>query len=202
MKKKSALEKFNKSKRQIELLSNINIEDPSQLIKYRQHITVPAVWVPIQGIRSANLSDIPVGKITGLDQYILSFISDTGTPGGSTNKIIIASNIIDFKITSDVNVFTVPEGHIFNIDSMEILTTEITNPNEAPFVRFGTDLNPSLFYGPSQTMSNDLGYRHIIESPQNAAIENTTMTFGITSESLAESHFGFGIISGYLIKLV
>lgn len=190
---------------QINKLDQVVIEDISQLIKYRQNITVPAVWVPYQGIRAANLSEIPVGKISGLESYVIDVLDsmlDGPIDSFSARNITIMSEIKNFKTASDYVVYQVPEGHIFNINSMEVLTTEITNPGVAPSIRFGTNTNPSLFYGPNQTMSNEQGYRHIIESPQNSASQDTIITFGISSESSADSHFGFGIISGCLIKLI
>lgn len=51
-------------------LDSIEIENASQLIKYRQNITVPAVWIPQQGVRAANLGIIPAENIFGLDTYI------------------------------------------------------------------------------------------------------------------------------------
>jgi hypothetical protein len=51
-------------------LDSIEVENASQLIKYRQNITVPAVWVPQQGVRAANLGRIPAENIFGLDTYI------------------------------------------------------------------------------------------------------------------------------------
>jgi hypothetical protein len=57
---------------QIAKLDQIPIENQSALIKYRQNITVPAVWLGEQGIRVSNIPMIPVEKIFNLDRYIQS----------------------------------------------------------------------------------------------------------------------------------
>ena len=57
---------------QIEKLSQIPIENQSALIKYRQNITVPAVWLGEQGIRVGNIPMIPAEKISNLNTYIQS----------------------------------------------------------------------------------------------------------------------------------
>lgn len=54
----------------IKRLDETVIEDQSQLIKYRQKFTVPAVWVPQQGIRISNIPEIPPEKIRDLNTYI------------------------------------------------------------------------------------------------------------------------------------
>jgi hypothetical protein len=118
-----------------------------------------------------------------------------------TNKITIRSPIVNFKEIADTTIFEVPEGHMFSVDYMEILTTQITNPNNPPVVRFGNFSNLSAYYSPRETISNELGARHIIDNPQNSMVGGTIVTFGITSESYATSHFGCGIISGNLIKI-
>lgn len=55
---------------QIKKLDETVIEDASQLVKYRQNFSVPAVWVPQQGIRISNIPEIPPEKIRELDTYI------------------------------------------------------------------------------------------------------------------------------------
>lgn len=55
---------------EIKKLDETVIENQSQLIKYRQNFTVPAVWVPQQGIRISNIPEIPPEKIRDLDTYI------------------------------------------------------------------------------------------------------------------------------------
>lgn len=117
------------------------------------------------------------------------------------NKITVRSPIVDFRSTTDTVVFEVPEGYMFSIDSFEILTTGITDPDIPPSVRFGNSSDFSAYYSSDSTTSNSLGARHIIDNPQDAAAGGTVVTFGVTSESSAESHLGCGIISGHLIRI-
>lgn len=64
----------------IKKLDSIPIENESQLIKYRQNITVPAVWIADQGIRVGNIPMIPPEKIVELNKYIKD--STTNIDGG------------------------------------------------------------------------------------------------------------------------
>jgi hypothetical protein len=152
-------------------------------------------------ISTQDFDDVNItgGSISVSGQFNTGFILLGGSY--STSKMSVRSSLMNFKSEESVQMFSVPIGYLFLIDLMEILTTEITNPSEAPSVRFGYDTELSAFYGPNKTMSNELGFRHIIESPQNAVTEGKNVTFGITSGSSAESHLGYGIISGYLVKV-
>lgn len=58
------------AERQIRKLDETVIENQSQLVKYRQNFSVPAVWIPQQGIRISNIPEIPPEKIKELDTYI------------------------------------------------------------------------------------------------------------------------------------
>lgn len=60
---------------QIKKLDEIQVENPSALVKYRKNISVPASWVPEQGFRVANIPVIPASKIENLDKYIESSIT-------------------------------------------------------------------------------------------------------------------------------
>lgn len=55
---------------EIKRLDETVVEGQSQLIKYRRNFTVPAVWVPQQGIRISNIPEIPPEKIRNLSTYI------------------------------------------------------------------------------------------------------------------------------------
>jgi hypothetical protein len=55
---------------QIQNLEDRSIENSSALVKYRENFSVPAVWVPKQGIRIANIPQIPAEKISDLSTYI------------------------------------------------------------------------------------------------------------------------------------
>lgn len=66
--KKNAQLKF--AEQELKKLDEIVVDNPSTLIRYRQNFTVPAVWVPQQGIRISNIPQIPPEKIENLDTYI------------------------------------------------------------------------------------------------------------------------------------
>lgn len=117
-----------------------------------------------------------------------------------TNKITVRSPIVNFKQSGDVGILTVPEGYMFSIDSMEIVTTSVTIPGTAPTVQFGHSGDGDAYYGPTQITSNSVGARHIIESPQDGVVAGTEVTFGVTNASTASAHSGVGIITGHLIK--
>jgi hypothetical protein len=150
-----------------------------------------------------NLIKIGNGQDTWINLSVLALANPIILSENSafTNKMTIRSPIVDFKTVSDTVVFEVPEGYMFSIDSLEVLTTGIANPDSPPEVRFGNTSDFSAYHPPDVTTSNDLGSRHIIDNPQDAASGGTAITFGVTSESSAESHFGCGIISGHLIRL-
>jgi capsule polysaccharide export protein KpsE/RkpR len=58
------------AEQELKKLDETVVEDQSQLIRYRQNFTVPAVWVPQQGIRISNIPEIPPEKIMNLSTYI------------------------------------------------------------------------------------------------------------------------------------
>ena len=118
-----------------------------------------------------------------------------------TNKITVRSPIVNLKNTGDVGILTVPEGYMFAVDSMEVLTTSITTPRVAPSVRFGNLQSGDAYYPAAVTQSNGMGARHVIENPQNAAAAGTTVTFGVTVASTADAHAGCGIVTGHLIRV-
>jgi hypothetical protein len=118
-----------------------------------------------------------------------------------TNKITVRSPIVNLKDTGDVGILTVPEGYMFLIDSMEVLTTSISQPGTAPTVRFGNLQVSDAYYAAGTTQSNALGARHVIENPQDAASAGTTVAFGVTAASTAGSHAGCGIVTGHLIRV-
>jgi hypothetical protein len=70
---------------QIQNLEDRTIENSSALVKYRENFTVPAVWIPQQGIRIANIPQIPAEKISGLSTYIQ--INTTNIDGGDLDAI-------------------------------------------------------------------------------------------------------------------
>lgn len=152
---------------------------------------------------TSNLVKIGNGTKTWQELSVLAMATPVVVSENAefTNKITVRSPIINLKNTGDVNILTVPEGHMFAIDSMEVLTTSITNPREAPSVRFGNSEDGDAYYPSTSTQSNGTGSRHIIENPQDAAGGGTTITFGVTVSSSADAHAGCGIITGHLIRI-
>lgn len=120
----------------------------------------------------------------------------------STAKISIRSAIIDFTVAGEVQLFTVPIGYFFLIDEMEVITLSISSPAEPPLFTFGNTSSSTAYYGPGLCKSNSTEFRHVIQSPQNGVVENTTVTFNIQEASTAGVHTGIGIITGYLVSAI
>ena len=120
----------------------------------------------------------------------------------STLKVSVRSPIVDLKQVAESQIFTVPADHMFLIDSMEILTTNISGANESLQARFGSISNPEEYYSPSQINNFNIGDRHIVEIAQNAAVPGSTITFGVVVGSSATLHEGVGLIHGSLIKTI
>lgn len=156
--------------------------------------------------QDSNNVSITGGNLSNISSLNLSGSLNTGLilpPGSfSTARISIRSPIVDLKQVGENQILTVPNNYMFLIDSMEILTTNITGTNNSLQARFGTSLNPQEYYEPSQINSFNLGDRHIIEVSQNAATSSSSITFGVVSASSADVHEGVGIIHGNLIKII
>lgn len=63
--------KIESATRLIKKLDSTEVQDQSLLIRYRGNISVPAVWVPQQGVRLNDLPFIPAEKVADLDTYII-----------------------------------------------------------------------------------------------------------------------------------
>jgi hypothetical protein len=149
-------------------------------------------------------------KLSVVDQFNtgVSLATDTW----STGKLIVRSGIVDFKAQADYNLFTVPTGYMFLVNSMEIVTTSVSGAAAAPSVRFGhnsngsesgsvsTSPNKADYYGPTQVTSNSVGARHVIENPQDGSAAGTVVSFGVTTASTATAHSGCALVTGYLFK--
>ena len=70
---------------QIKALEDRSIENSSALVKYRENFSVPAVWIVRQGIRVANIPQIPAENIYGLNTYIQA--NTTKIDGGDLDAI-------------------------------------------------------------------------------------------------------------------
>lgn len=189
--------------------------------------TIPQSWCPevvsTTSTGSGLLSDLvidvdPVQKF-GLGNMSLQNSDDVNITGGkisvdgffntglilsnnsfSTGEISIRSPLINFKNISNTNVFIVPTGYIFLINTMEIITLEIESLIKSPKVSFGNTNSQNEYCGPVVSQSNNIGSRHIIKSPQNGIQENTIITINVLESSDSNVHNGFGIIRGSLIK--
>jgi hypothetical protein len=120
----------------------------------------------------------------------------------STAKVSARSPVTDFKSVAEVPIFTVPNDHMFLIDSMEIVTISIENAGVPPKVRFGVTDDESLFYPPTRMTSNAFGERHVIETPQHGIESGSVVSFGVTEASTAISHSGVAVVTGYLLKTI
>ena len=116
----------------------------------------------------------------------------------STGELVVRSNIVNLKTVAETNLFTVPTGYMFLVDSMEIVTTSITGASTPPSIRFGTSAFPAEYYAATQVTSNSVGARHIIDNPQDAAVAGSVISFGVTVGSTASAHSGCAIVKGYL----
>lgn len=118
----------------------------------------------------------------------------------STAKMSARSPLTNFKQVGEVAIFTVPLGYMFLVDTMEVVTTAVSDADVAPQIRFGTSVNAELFHSASRTTSNSFGHRHVIENPQHGVDEASVLTFGVTEASTATSHIGVAVVTGYLLK--
>jgi hypothetical protein len=71
--KKARIVKSNiiTAEKSIKKLDTTIIKNPSLLIKYRGNVSVPAAWLPQQGVRLNDLPFIPAEKIENLNTYII-----------------------------------------------------------------------------------------------------------------------------------
>ena len=117
-------------------------------------------------------------------------------------KTTVRSAEVDFKAIGETDIFEVPPDFMFLIDSMEVVTKKIDNPGDSPIIRFGNSQEPQSYYQDSTVFSNNPGARHVLEIPQNTIYEGTIVTFGISAPSTADSHTGYAIIYGSLIRVM
>ena len=137
---------------------------------------------------------------SSLPEAILTVNPSMATGARKYQELVLVSPLIDFKSTGETNIFTVPTGHVFFVDKMEVVTTAITSAGTAPQVRFGKNGSPAAFYTASQSQSNIIRARHIIDSPQDGEDAGVTITFGVTTASTASEHKGVAVVKGYLIE--
>lgn len=132
-----------------------------------------------------NLNNNPIINSGNLDSY-------------STERIYKTQKI-NFKITGNYNILTVPNNYLFMIDTMEVLTTDTNNASSAPYIKFGNTNDLQAYKTPIQTTSNSTYSRHIFDSPQDAVPAGTIITASISTGSTAINHSGFLLFKGTLI---
>lgn len=83
--KRSPNSQLGDAEKNLKKLDETVVDNPSQLIKYRRNFSVPAVWIPQQGIRISNIPEIPPEKIRDLNTYIQANVTriDGGNIEGS-----------------------------------------------------------------------------------------------------------------------
>jgi len=145
-------------------------------------------------------------KKLATEEYVANVVGSGGTalilsPDVKfTNKITVRSALTNFKIVGERSVLTVPPSYKFLIESMEVVTTEITNAVGPPWVRFGNSSSNSAYYESSPMLGSAEGARYVIESPQDGAASGTIVTFGVTEASGADVHMGAALVTGYLMS--
>lgn len=135
-------------------------------------------------------------SIDGLFNVGLSLASNSF----STAKMSARSPVTNFKNVGETTIFTVPSGYMFLVDTMELITTSISEAGVPPQVRFGITGSADLFYSSARSTSNSFGERHIVETPQNGVDAGSVVSFGITEGSTAATHQGVAVVTGYLLK--
>jgi hypothetical protein len=120
--------------------------------------------------------------------------------GDFLNNVSLRSSEIDFTNSGYLDIFSVPYGCMFFINSIEILTTSLESKGEPPSIKLGDQIDDSCYYKETFIASNNLGSRHIIEDPQEASLEGTTIRLSVGTPSTAIIHKGFCIINGVLFN--
>ena len=137
-----------------------------------------------------------------LPEMILAVNPSVATGAFKLYPLVLSTPLVNFKSTGDTNIFTVPSGYVFYIDRMEVVTAKITSASAAPYIRFGKVGSLSTFLSVTQSQSNSLGSRHIVDSPKDGEVAGVTVTFGVTTASTASEHKGYGVVKGYLLPVV
>jgi len=135
------------------------------------------------------------GVSTGL--YYPRNSNPSGYITSGNGCIIIQSQKINFAQTGNYSLFTVPSGQLFLIDTMEVITTNITSPNQPPYVSFGNTSSFGSYTSSIQTTSNSQYARHIFDNPQNAIISGIILTASITAASTATVQSGYLLYKGF-----
>lgn len=166
----------------------------------------------LSGVLNATGSNL-FNNINGLSGIVNSTISNLQTTGqslynlitGIDNNIIegtkvIKSSKINFKSTGIQNLYTVPNSYLFNIDTMEVICSDLNSLTGAPYVMFGYSGNISGYQTTFQTNANYLYARDIRATASDSITGGVILNATIYSGAIGFSQSGFLIVRGYLIK--
>lgn len=138
-------------------------------------------------------------SIVSID-YNQRILSGNWTVAGPGIPFQITSPKINFKVTGNYLLYGVPTGYIYLMDKMEIITTNISSANQAPYICFGNTTSSIIYTNAIQTVSNSQYARHIFDNPQDGISAGTILTASILTGSTATIHSGYFIYKGHLIN--
>lgn len=159
---------------------------------------------------NSNNINITGGTISGISTLEASYINVDGflntgvqlsTNSFSTSKISVRSPITDLTKISQTEIFSVPVDYMFLIDSMEILTINISEPDLNLEIKIGNNLKDDEYHLVSNFSFSNVGDRHVIDVPQNASLSGSTINFTVASPSSSSTHQAVCIIHGTLINI-
>jgi hypothetical protein len=126
----------------------------------------------IQGGLFSTSSITSVGTLTSgvwNASVIGSLYGGTGIASYSS-KVSIRSPLIDFSQTGDIEIFTVPAGYVFSMDSMEVMTKVVTDPDSAPSIRFGDGIDFEAYCSERTVTIEEIGSRYIMQNSYNSIL--------------------------------
>lgn len=166
----------------------------------------------LSGVLNSTGSNL-FNNINGLSGIVNSTISNLQTTGqslynlitGIDNNIIegtkvIKSSKINFKSTGIQNLYTVPNNYLFNIDTMEVICSDLTSLSAAPYLMFGNSGNISGYQTLFQTNANYQYARDIRAIASDSITGGVILNATVYSGAVGTIQSGFLIIKGYLIK--
>lgn len=155
-------------------------------------------FFPLYTTRASNLQPAGVFEFDGQELY---FYDNGGRrQNSSTNFKTVRSNKINFKTSTNYRLYTVPANYLFLVDSMEIISSDVQNSADAPYISFGNSSDSGAYTPGMQTTSNSQYSRHILNNPQDAIPAGTVLTVSILTGSTATIHSGHCIFKGSLIE--
>jgi hypothetical protein len=140
----------------------------------------------------------------------------------SSGKIMVRSELITFKqgdvaVAGSYNLFEVPQGYMFFVNTMEVIITGFdlgdsdvgsVGPPNISFSSYDDSRSgdPTIIHhGPALTTNMSLGSRHIIESPLDGIAQGSMFSFnlidGFTSNGSDDIITGYAVATGYLLRI-